>query len=65
MDLGGFRRFYMDLGGFRWISWIPGAEGLTRRSEWSADYLSAFGCLDSRGLDPKSLITCCISELSL
>ena len=27
--LGGFMCFYLDLGGFRWISWIPGAEGLS------------------------------------
>ena len=27
--LGGFMCFYLDLGGFRWISLIPGAEGLS------------------------------------
>ena len=27
--LGGFMWFCLDLGGFRWISWIPGAQGLT------------------------------------
>ena len=26
--LGGFMCFCLDLGGFRWISWTPGAEGL-------------------------------------
>ena len=27
--LGGFMWFCLDLGGFRWISWIPGAGGLS------------------------------------
>ena len=27
--LGGFMCFCLDLGGFRWISWTPGAEGLS------------------------------------